>query len=63
MFKKRKSRRDELIDAVVEAWNGVKTSEKVELIGTQPDLYFAVARLAAYETVSKEMRQEYGRTF
>lgn len=46
--------RDELIRDVVDAWNAVDSRDKPELMVKQPDLYFACAWLAAFETVAKE---------
>jgi len=46
--------REQLIAALVDAWNAIPAADKPDLMITQPDLYFAAAWLAAHETVRRE---------
>lgn len=54
---RRGKKREALIADVVDAWNAIDARDKPDLMLAQPDLYFAVAWLAARETVAKEMRR------
>lgn len=50
------SPREQAITHVVAAWNDIDQRDKPDLMTKHPDLYWAVARLAARETVAAEMR-------
>lgn len=52
---RRHQSREELIAALVAAWNAIPSRDKPDLMTTQPDLYFACSWLAAHETVKREM--------
>lgn len=47
--------REQLIDAVLSAFEDIDAYERPHLIAKQPDLYFALARLAAHDAIEAEM--------
>lgn len=58
LFQKSLTRREQLIAAVVEEWNKLKSQDKPELMVKHPELYFACSRLAAYDTVIDELKKQ-----
>jgi hypothetical protein len=57
MFKRKPTIREKYIADVVEAWNKLPNRDKPDLMLKHSELYFAVAWLTSYETVTKEKRR------
>lgn len=54
MNRRDQRRRGELLSQVVREWEALSSAEKSDLMGSHPDLYWALAWLTSYELVVVE---------